>query len=108
MEIINLTPHDIVVRTAEGDTIFPKSGEVARVSTASKDAGSVNGITVVKTVFGAVEGIPEQEGDTVYIVSAMVLSALAGTRGDVVAPDTGNTAVRNEKGQIVAVTRFTI
>ncbi len=107
MKIINLTPHDIVVRTENGDITFPKSGDVARVTTQSMVTGEVNGITVVRTVFGTVE-IPAQAEGIMYLVSAMVLSALAGTRGDVVAPDTGTTAVRNEKGQIIAVTRFTI
>ncbi len=108
MKIINLTPHDIVVRTSEGDTIFPKSGEVARVSTSAKEEGWINGITVVSTSFGEIEGLPARADGMIYIVSAMVLSALAGKRSDVLAPDTGATAIRNEKGQIVAVTRFTI
>jgi hypothetical protein len=40
------------------------------------------------------------------IVSGMVLDALAGGRPDVVAPDTGPDAVRDEKGHIVAVLGF--
>jgi hypothetical protein len=40
-------------------------------------------------------------------VSGMVLDALAGSRiGDVVAPDTGPDAVRNDQGHIVAVRGF--
>ena len=48
--------------------------------------------------------MPEPIEDTFFIVSAMVLSALAGTRQDVVAPRTDNTAIRNEAGHIIAVT----
>jgi len=33
----------------------------------------------------------------------MVLSALKGTRSDVISPKTDSTAIRNEKGHIVAV-----
>lgn len=51
--------------------------------------------------------MPEHKENTFYIVSAIVLSALKGTRVDVIAPDTGNTAIRNDKGQIIAVSRFT-
>ena len=46
-----------------------------------------------------------QEPKAIYIVSSLVAQAVAG-RNDVVAPDAGPTAIRNEQGQIVAVTRF--
>ncbi|RLI11543.1 hypothetical protein DRO33_03915 [Candidatus Bathyarchaeota archaeon] len=53
--------------------------------------------------------VPEQcdrfEPLEVYVVSSLVAQAVKG-RKDVVAPDTGPTAIRNEQGQIVAVTRF--
>jgi hypothetical protein len=50
------------------------------------------------------EGIPPESEGIAYIVSGMVIDALAGTRiKDVFAPDTGIDAVRNEKGHIVAV-----
>ena len=39
------------------------------------------------------------------IVSAMVASAVPGRAG-VFAPDTGDTALRNEKGFVIAVTRL--
>jgi hypothetical protein len=43
-----------------------------------------------------------------YIVSGMVLSALYGTRPDVLAPGTGpnDGAIRDASGRIVAVTRL--
>ena len=103
MELINLTPHSIVV---EGLGTFESQG-IARVSSTQNVIGSINGIGLVETVLGDVVGLPEMEEGKMYIVSGMVLSALNGARIDVVAPDTGNTAIRNEKGQIIAVTRFT-
>lgn len=103
MELVNLTPHPIMV---EGFGTFESKG-LARVSTTQKVVGNINGIDLVETVQGQVEGLPEMEEGKMYIVSGMVLSALKGSRADVVAPDTGSTAIRNEKGQIIAVTRFT-
>ena len=103
MELINLTPHSIVV---EGLGTFESKG-LARVSTTQNVVGNINGIDLVETVQGQVEGLPEIEEGKMYIVSGMVLSALKGSRADVIAPDTGSTAIRNEKGQIIAVTRFT-
>lgn len=103
MKMVNLTPHDINVVVDETTITIPKSGTVARVTSTQTEVGTINGIPVVKTVFGAVEGLPEPEMDTIYVVSSLVLAQLE--RADVVAPDTGPTALR-ENGQIVAVRRF--
>lgn len=119
--MLNLTPHSITLRTAHGDITFPPSGVVARVETIETVIGSMdvfapgapetdaqgnsNGVRVpvVSRTFGAVEGLPAE--GTPCIVSALVLSAVPGRSG-VYAPDTGATAVRNEKGHIIAVTRL--
>jgi hypothetical protein len=52
-----------------------------------------------------VEGLPDPVAGVVYIVSGRVLSELAGSRPDVVSPDTGPDAIR-ENGQIKAVRGF--
>ena len=104
--MINLTPHAITVRAADGtDTTYPPSGTVARVSTTDEVVGAcpVTGAPIVRRVFGEVTGLPEE--GTPCLVSALVLSAVPGRAG-VYAPDTGPTAIRNEAGQIVAVTRL--
>jgi len=103
---INLTPHDIKIVGANGvETVVPASGAIARVSTQERVVGSVDGIPLVKREFGEVEGLPAPADNTIYIVSSLVLSAIKG-RGDVVAPDTGPTAIRDEQGRIQAVTRL--
>ena len=107
-KLVNLTPHDIVVRKADGDLMVPPSGLVARVTTSQEVVGDIDGVPIVRTIFGEVQGLPDPELDTVYIVSSLVLGALKGSRSDVVSPDTGPTAIRNEAGQIVAVTRFQV
>lgn len=103
MNIINLTPHDIVI--TNGPT-FPPSGTVARVTVQQVDAGNINGIPVKTQAYGNIVGLPEPQKDTIFIVSALVLAAAkAAGRDDVVAPDTSN-AVRNDAGHIVSVPGF--
>ncbi len=104
-KIVNLTPHAIVLMDEEGSVIatFPPSGQVARVNTSVEVVGSLHGAPVKRTVFGEVNGIPDPEEGTVYLVSTLV--AQAAKRGDVVSPDTGPTAVRKD-GQIAGVRGF--
>lgn len=111
MNIINLTPHKITVITEDENRNpcvheFPPSGMIARVSSTQTIAARIGNIDVVKTQFGEVENLPEPQEDTIYIVSSLVAQALAGKRDDVVAPDTGPTAYRDEEGRITAVRRF--
>jgi hypothetical protein len=103
MKFVNLTPHAL---TVEGLGTIPASGSVARVTVNSTDVGSVGGVRLRAQLKGAVTDLPPASEGTVYIVSGMVLDALNGTRrSDVVAPDTGADAVR-QNGQIVAVRGF--
>jgi hypothetical protein len=103
MKFVNLTPHAI---TVEGLGVIPASGSVARVSVNSTDVGTVGGVRLRAQLKGQVSGLPAPTEGVTYIVSGMVLDALGGTRrGDVVAPDTGADAIR-ENGQIVAVRGF--
>jgi len=102
-KIINCTPHSITI--TDGPTFEP-SGQVARVSTQQVDAGNIAGIPVKKQMFGDIVDLPAPQNDTVYVVSAIVLSAAKEQgRTDVVAPDTSN-AVRNDAGHIVSVPGF--
>jgi hypothetical protein len=110
MKVINLTPHAIVIRTDEREITIPPSGKVARVAVATTNRGSqdIDGVLVpvVAQEYGCVEGLPEDKDEfDACIVSYLVLSRCAGMKG-IYAPDTGPTAVRDEKGQIAAVTRL--
>jgi len=103
MRFVNLTPHAL---TVEGLGTIPASGEVARVVVNQTNVGTVGGVRLRAQLKGAVTGLPPASEGTIYIVSGMVLDALNGTRrADVVAPDTGADAVR-QNGQIVAVRGF--
>jgi hypothetical protein len=105
--MINLTPHDIIVRKPDGtDTVFKKSGTVARVEACEEVIGTcqITGAQIVRRTLGAVTGLPTDGAPC--IVSGMVLEACKGMTTGVFAPDTGATAIRDEKGHIVAVTRL--
>lgn len=112
MNLTNLTPHAICLRSADGtDTVIAPSGTVARVSSTPGALETVAGVPVPVAgmqTFGGTEGLPAPVEGTLYVVSAMVLAALRGSRPDVVGPGTGpnDGAVRNEKGHVVAVTRL--
>ncbi len=103
MNIINLTPHAIRVLVGSDVVTIEPSGSVARVATIEEVVGEFNGIPVVSRRNGDVVGLPED--GTACIVSAMVASAVPGKAG-VYAPDSGNTAVRNDKGHIDYVVRL--
>ena len=108
--MINLTPHSIVLRTNEGDIIYPPSGIVARVSALPSEASVVEGIPVPvqpAPVWGEVEGLPEPQEGTLFLVSGLVLSRCVGRR-DVFAPATGpkDGVIRCHEGRVAAVTRL--
>jgi hypothetical protein len=107
--MLNLTPHAIVVQANDGTTVtFPPSGTIARVSTKTVEASGVAGIPVIKTLYGAVEGIPSLPCEP-FLVSGMVLGRLPPEyAGFAFAPATGpnDGAIRNDKGHIMAVTRL--
>lgn len=106
---VNLNKHDIALEHNGETHVFPPSGQVATVKTQDVTADEAGGFPCVKTSFGDVQGLPEPQHDTVYIVNAMVLDRCK-DRSDVVAPDTGPSALRfadgPQKGQVRAVTRF--
>ena len=105
MKLVNLTPHAISLANEAGEivTTIPPSGTIARVATVSAKLDEIDGVPVNLQSFGEVSGIPEPEEGVRYITSTLV--AQAARRPDVLAPDTGPTAVRKD-GQVVAVRAF--
>ena len=111
-EVVNLTPHPITIRLgndAKSDVTFAPSGTIARVAekTVKPTRNEVFGFPVAgKTVFEAVVNLPEPKEGVIYIVSGVVAANVS--RPDVFSPATGpdDNAIRNEKGHIVAVTKF--
>lgn len=109
MNIINLTQHTINVISEGNETAYPSQG-LARVKTEEKEICKINDIPVIKTVYTTVEGLPDQQENTVYLVSTLVLQALKANgieRPDCLAPNTGlSGAIRDDQGRIVAVRGF--
>lgn len=92
--VVNLTPHDVIV----GGCKFEASGTVARLAESTQEISKLWGmIPLVKTVYGAIENLPEPDGKTLYIVSGMVRTACP-DRKDLVSP---GALVRNEAGQVI-------
>jgi len=114
MKLINLTPHTINIINEEGKEFsIPPSGQVMRVSQELyRTAPLYTSIGPVDTwVFEGFKKVelPPREGGKIYLVSLPTLIALKAQgvrRPDIVAPDTGKGAVRNEKGQVIAVRRL--
>ena len=116
---INLTPHvirikGVVLTTQEAHVLeIQPSGDVAtcltRVSNAQAHRLDQFEYTTVSRALGVVtlssgQPFPAQELGKVFIVSSMVQDAMP--RADVLAPDTGPTAIRDDKGNVWAVTRL--
>lgn len=111
MKFINLTPHAITVIRTEGPsmTIAPEAVP-ARVSQKNVISKIVDGVAVYTAEFGDVVGLPAPQVDTIYIVSAMVKSALRArashgldTRRDCVSP--GN-LLRDAAGNVIGCEGF--
>ena len=103
-QLINLTPHDIVILFEDGTILkVPTSGTVARVASTNDTVGGVmteGGTIPIKAVsYGEVTGLPEYDPDksVFYLVSSLV-AARVPDRRDVLVP---GDFVRDEKGNII-------
>ena len=119
MNLVNLTPHEIVLAFGADNAerlVIPVSGIIARVASTPGVAETVNGVPVPvmgRQAWGKVENLPDPVEGTLFIVSAMVLGRPEClSRTDVVGPGTGpnDGAIRYDdgprKGQVIAVTRL--
>ena len=122
MNIINLTPHDVVMyrvedTITEGKTvmvaanaaprcIFPKSGTVARARQTETVTGTIDGIEVLSMSYGEVEDLPEPQEDTMYIVSTITAMAARAHGRSVSDLLLVAHAVRDNEGRIVGCTAF--
>ena len=104
MELINLTPHDLVVYTTPGSSVkIPASGAVARVTTELSPLPPIkylDGTTVPvnRTKFGEVDGLPPETNQKGYVVSRIVFEAVKHRRLDVFAP---GEPVRDPQGRVI-------
>lgn len=108
IKYINLTPHVVNVELTDGSKLaFEPTKPEARMSVSSAPTSFENyesEVPLVAPVFGEVTNLPEPVEGVAYIVATMLAQRVM--RPDVVSPDTGKTAIRNEAGQVVAVRAF--
>lgn len=100
MNIINTTPHNVVIYDDEMNIIktFEPSISV-RCKQTETETGSIDGIPTVSVEFGEIEGLPEPQEDTIYIVSQIVKRAGEQVgRKDLFVPAR---PVRDEQGRII-------
>lgn len=113
--LINLTAHNIVVIRPDGTKInIAPSGNIARVQLQKWESGSIDSIPLwsSKVDIRHVSGIPDLSNypdvDSVVLITSSLLAQVVRTYkgARVVSPDTGRSAVRDTKGNIVAVRGF--
>lgn len=101
--IINLTPHDITIVDEDGSIrlVIPASGTLARCKATTVSLGTITVgdvvIPVTATEMGEVEGLPQPQEGTIFVVSLAVAKAVP-SRWDVVVP---SESVRDSAGRII-------
>lgn len=66
--LINLTPHDV---NLNGE-VFPKSGQIARVSVTKVQVGTVCNVPVFSPRYGDITDLPDVNVGSAFIVSSLV------------------------------------
>lgn len=103
IEIINLTPHAIILfKDDKIVKIFPPKG-IARIETKEEVLFYLGSVPVKKIIVSQVFGLPEEKQNVYYIVSRFV--AENAKRKDLIIP---NDSVRNEKGVIIGCRNFAV
>lgn len=98
MKIINLTPHEINLHQENGNVVTIKpSGNAARIAVKREVVDTILGCPVTRSVFGEVEGLPEEKEGVILLVSALVRNAFP-ERKDLFSP--GN-LVRDKNGAVI-------
>ena len=95
MQFINLTPHALNIHSNGNVTDIPPSGKIARVSTNYQHSNTVSGINIYNCVYGDIDGLPDSQNNTIYIVSGVVKAAVP-ERMDVMSP---GELIRDENGK---------
>ena len=104
-KFVNLIGHDI---TISGHGTLPRSETPCRVETKQRVISYLVGIPIVETHFEKIVNLPEPEDGVYYIVSRIVMDFVPFDREDVFSVDTGPTAIRDQSGQVVAVTQLSL
>jgi hypothetical protein len=104
-KLVNLIGHEI---TIAGYATLPKADKPCYVKTNQIIIGKIDGIPIAKTEFDSIVNLPDPEDGVYYIVSRIIMDYVPFKREDVLCVDTGTTALRDENGQVIAVTQLSI
>lgn len=66
------------------------------------------GIPIAETHFEKIVNLPDPEDGVYYIVNRVTMDFVPFDREDVFSVDTGPTAIRDQSGQVVAVTQLSL
>lgn len=95
--IANLTPHVISLHRIDGTVLEIVPSGLARCVESTEVVGDIGGIPIVRKTYGDVSGLPAESGDTVYIVSLLVVRACPARHDLFCVADT----VRGADGKII-------
>jgi hypothetical protein len=104
-KFVNLIGHDI---TISGYGTLSKADVPCRVETKQRIIGKVAGVPIAETHFDKIANLPDPEDGVYYIVSRVVMDFVPFDREDVFCVDTGPSAIRDENGQVSAVTQLSL
>ena len=104
-KFINLLGHDI---TISGYGTLGKCDNPCYVKTSQMIIGQLGNIPIASTQFDEIVNLPEPEEGTYYIVSRITMDYVPYGREDVLCVDSGPTAIRDDNGQVVAVTQLSV
>ena len=98
VKFVNATPHVLNIVCADGSIreIAP-SGIVPRLAQTRLVSHILDGIEIFRVQMGALEGMPDEDGETVFVVSRMVLDSIP-ERGDMLSP---GELVRDSAGKVI-------
>lgn len=104
-KFVNLIGHEI---TISGHGTLPKSENPCFVQTKQRIVGKVVGIPIAETHFESIENLPDPEEGVYFIVNRVTMDFIPFNREDVFCVDTGPSAIRDDNGQVIAVTQLTL
>ena len=104
-KFVNLIGHDI---TISGYGTLSKADVPCRVETKQRIIGKVAGVPIAETHFDKIANLPDPEDGVYYIVIRVVMDFVPFDREDVFCVDTGPSAIRDENGQVSAVTQLSL
>lgn len=73
MKILNCTPHNCQLHSKDAIVTYPVTGIVPRIQLRQEVLNESP--RIVRTIYGEMVGLPDEEPDTLYIVSRIVATA---------------------------------